>query len=134
MSPGQTGCTPGGVPPKFFMFVGFFFPNSSEFQDGNGNSKLGEIKSQEQQDCQVRILTRTVLRLPGTVLLLKDSETVPAYNKNKLKDPCLKAVTTIPYTILNGGDESRRFQSSEPGTSLNGPDRLSCGGAVLNST
>ena len=26
MSPGQTGRTPGGVPPKFFMFIGFFFP------------------------------------------------------------------------------------------------------------
>ena len=24
MSPGQTGRTPGGVPPKFFMFIGFF--------------------------------------------------------------------------------------------------------------
>ena len=24
--PGQTGRTPGGVPPKFFMFIGFFFP------------------------------------------------------------------------------------------------------------
>ena len=25
VSPGQTGRTPGGVPPKFFMFIGFFF-------------------------------------------------------------------------------------------------------------
>ena len=24
MSPGQTGRTSGGVPPKFFMFIGFF--------------------------------------------------------------------------------------------------------------
>ena len=24
MSPGQTGRTPWGVPPKFFMFIGFF--------------------------------------------------------------------------------------------------------------
>ena len=24
VSPGQTGRTPGGVPPKFFMFIGFF--------------------------------------------------------------------------------------------------------------
>ena len=26
VSPGQTGRTPGGVPPKFFMFIGFSFP------------------------------------------------------------------------------------------------------------
>ena len=26
MSTGQTGRTPGGVPPKFFMFIGFVFP------------------------------------------------------------------------------------------------------------
>ena len=26
VSPGQTGRKPGGVPPKFFMFIGFFFP------------------------------------------------------------------------------------------------------------
>ena len=26
MSTGQTGHKPGGVPPKFFMFIGFFFP------------------------------------------------------------------------------------------------------------
>ena len=32
MSPGQTGRTPGGVPPKSFMFIGFFFffPNIVE--------------------------------------------------------------------------------------------------------
>ena len=32
VSPGQTGCTPGGVPPKFFMFIGFFL---SQFGEGN---------------------------------------------------------------------------------------------------
>ena len=32
MSPGQTGRTPGGVPPKFFMFIVFFFPNFSILQ------------------------------------------------------------------------------------------------------
>ena len=29
MSTGQTGHKPGGVPPKFFMFIGFFFPQIS---------------------------------------------------------------------------------------------------------
>ena len=34
MSPGQTGRTPGGVPPKFFMFIGFFFfPHSTGKQN-----------------------------------------------------------------------------------------------------
>ena len=28
MSTGQMGHKPGGVPPKFFMFVGFFFPQN----------------------------------------------------------------------------------------------------------
>ena len=34
MSPGQTGRTPGGVPPKFFMFIGFF-----SFPISEGNSR-----------------------------------------------------------------------------------------------
>ena len=40
VSPGQTGRTPGGVPPKFFMFIGFFFPQTTtqlkEARKGNG--------------------------------------------------------------------------------------------------
>ena len=30
MSMGQTGHKPGGVPPKFFMFIGFSFPIGKE--------------------------------------------------------------------------------------------------------
>ena len=32
MSPGQMGRTPGGVPPKFFVFIGFSFPNHKATQ------------------------------------------------------------------------------------------------------
>ena len=35
--PGQTGRTPGGVPPKFFMFIGFFL---SPKKDSSGVEKL----------------------------------------------------------------------------------------------
>ena len=35
MSPGQTGRTPGGVPPKFFMFIGFFFSPQSRDRCSN---------------------------------------------------------------------------------------------------
>ena len=36
VSPGQTGRTPGGVPPKFFMFIGFFFPKCiGDLQQGS---------------------------------------------------------------------------------------------------
>ena len=37
MSPGQTGRTPGGVPPKFFMFIGFFL---SQIENPTNNDCL----------------------------------------------------------------------------------------------
>ena len=40
MSRGQTGHKPGGVPPKLFMFIGFFFPHRRFFFDQGLFSKL----------------------------------------------------------------------------------------------
>ena len=49
VSPGQTGRTPGGVPPKFFMFIGFFFfpkeemlPNRSSWKHNAPNMHVVE--------------------------------------------------------------------------------------------
>ena len=38
--PGQTGRTPGGVPPKFFMFIGFFLSPSKRVPGVHGKRGL----------------------------------------------------------------------------------------------
>ena len=40
MSPGQTGRTPAGVPPKFFMFIGFFL--SPFASSSGGKQRMGD--------------------------------------------------------------------------------------------
>ena len=40
MSPGQTGRTPGGVPPKFFMFIGFFLSPLKLLQESDKEKQL----------------------------------------------------------------------------------------------
>ena len=43
MSPGQTGHKPGGVPPKFFMFIGFLLsPTKGVFSSESSSASTGK--------------------------------------------------------------------------------------------
>ena len=63
VSPRQTGRTPGGVPPKFFMFIGFFFPhvvqefsraarNPERVSKESGAPKVSETVSKQSPESQ----------------------------------------------------------------------------------
>ena len=58
MSTGQTGHKPGGVPPEFSMFIGFFFPHLSPCED------RAHTKGVMQQHATLRRVLRKVLDSP----------------------------------------------------------------------